>query len=181
MVADHEWLSPTRLIGLSAYTICFLACAARWASRRNNRVQSVPLAALAAVQFTLLLDMAFDWRWKIHDFWMREAMALGVYDRRRAPQLLALAMLSLVVALASVSIVYRFRRRLGFAVALTGTMLSVALWCCEWVSLHLIDQLFYRKVGGVMVVGLLWALLALLTSVGVWLDSRGSLSANLTR
>ena len=181
MVADHEWLSPTRLIGLAAYTICFLACAVRLASCRNNRTQSVPVAALAAVQFSLLLDMAFDWRWKMHDFWMREAMALGVYDRRRAPQMLALAILSLVVALASVSIVYRFRSRLGFALALTGTLLSVALWCCEWVSLHLIDQLFYHMVDGVMVVGLLWAGLALLTSIGVWLDSRSSFPANLTR
>ena len=181
MVALHEWLSPTRTAGLVAYTVSSLACAARWAHCRRNRLPSRAFGAFAAVQLGLLLDMAFDWRWKLHDFWMREAMASGVYDRRRLPQMLALGLLALGASLASAAILYRCRRRVGVALAMTGTLLSVGLWCSESISLHLMDRVFYHQVGKVMLVSLLWVALAALTCLGVWLDMRMFSQADPTR
>jgi hypothetical protein len=172
MVVLHEWLSPTRTAGLAAYTISSLACVVRWANCRRNRVPSRPFGALAAVQLGLLLDIAFDWRWRVHDFWMREAMVSGVYDRRRLPQMLALGLLALGAALGSAAILYRCRRRVGVALAMTGTLLSVGLWCSEWISFHWVDQVYYYLVGKLMLVSLLWLGLAALTCFGVWLDAR---------
>jgi hypothetical protein len=171
-MVDAEWLSPTRVTGLADYGAGFLACAARWANCRKKRVPGMPFVLLAAVQLCLLLDMAFDWRWKIHDFWMRNALAHGAYDQRRVPQALAVGILALGVLVGGGFILVRFRRRIGLAMAFSGTLLSAGLWCCEWVSFHMIDQVFYHRVGNVMAVSLLWTCLALVTCFGVWLDGR---------
>jgi hypothetical protein len=178
MVGLHEWLSPTRTAGLAAYAISSLACAARWANCRRNRIPSRPFGVLAAIQLGLLLDMAFDWRWKVHDFWMRKAMASGVYDLRRFPQTLALGLLIFGASLACAAIVYRCRNRPGAALALCGTLLSVGLWCCESISLHAVDRVFYHLVGKLMLVSLLWVVLAVVTCFGVWLDMRLSRRLN---
>jgi hypothetical protein len=181
MVDLHEWLSPTRTAGLSAYTISALACAVRWANSRRNRVPGRPFGLLAAVQLGLLLDMAFDWRWKVHDFWMREAMATGVYDQRQFPQALALGLLILGALLACAAMVYRYRSRVGVALALCGALLSVGLWCCESISLHAVDRVFYHSVGTLMTVSLFWIALAAVTCFGVWLDMRMFSQADPTR
>jgi len=170
MVADHEWLSPTRTAGLTAYTASLLACVWRWAKCREVDASRGLYAMLALVQFCLLLDMAFNWRWKLHDLGVRAAAKLGVYDLRRAPQLLMLLALALVLALLSALIFYKFRRRIGAALALAGTMLSVGLWCLECVSLHAVDRVLYSMVGAVMKVTLAWIFLALVTCLGLWLD-----------
>ena len=170
MVVDHEWLSPTRTAGLAAYTASLLACAWRWAKCRESDALGWLYAVLAGVQLCLLLDMAFNWRWKLHGLGVGVATEMGVYDLRRAPQLVALLALGLVLALLSALIFYLFRDRIGTALALTGTMLSMGLWCLECVSFHAVDGVLYRLVGVVMTVSLAWIFLALVTCLGVWLD-----------
>lgn len=181
MVAVYEWISPTRIVGLAAYGASLLACLLRWASSRKSGAVSRPFALLSAVQSFLLLDMAFDWRWKLHGFWMQEAAALGVYDQRRLPQALALGFLLLVSVVVCFAILSRFRSRAGLAIALTGTMLSLGLWCCECISLHMLDQFLYHLIGGVMAVSLLWTALAMVTCFGAWRDGRSHLSVEPQR
>jgi len=53
-----------------------------------------------------------------------------------------------------------------------GTLLSVVLWCCEWISFHWADQVFYHIIGRMMLVSLLWIGLALVTCIGAWLDGK---------
>jgi hypothetical protein len=170
MVAYHEWLSPTRLTGLTAFTASLLACVWRWVMYRKRDVSRRLYAVLAGMQLCLLLDMAFDWRWKLHDLGVRVTTGLGIYDLRQTSQLLALAVLFLTVVLFSIFIFYKFRRRLGLALALTCTLLSVGLWWVECVSLHYLDEVLYRMVGVVMMVSLMWVGLALVTCLGIWLD-----------
>jgi hypothetical protein len=172
MVADHEWFSPTRFVGLAAYTASLVVCGVRWANCRKSYIPGGWFALLAGVQLYLLLDMAFDWRWKIHDFWARDAVELGAYDERRPPQALALVVLFVVVILAAAFVLRRFRGRAGLALALTGTLLSVGLWGCESISFHYMDMVLYHMVGGVMVVSLVWISLAAVTCWGAWLDGQ---------
>src|SRR5258707_1110763 len=98
MVMGFDWLSPTCAAGLAAYLASSAACAFRWAKCRAGYGRGDGsgrlFLLLTGVQFTLLLDMAGDWRWKLHDAWMREAVARGVYADRRTPQLLALVVLA---------------------------------------------------------------------------------------
>jgi hypothetical protein len=130
---------------------------------------------LAALQLFLLMDVVFNWRWELHDFWMQRAIALGVYGDRRMPQSVTIGVISLVSALAFVWIWRRFRGRTGAALALTGTLLSSAVWCFEWISFHWVDRVFYRMVGGVMLVSLVWICLAIVTCLGAWLEGCSSI------
>lgn len=176
MVIAQDWLSPTRLTGLIAYSASLSACMARWLLNRKSFSRDGLFAVLAAVQFCLLIDMALDLRWKLHEFWMQEAMSMGVYGLRRMPQAVAMAILLFMVVLAVVAIRRRLRGRTGAELALTGTLLSATLWCFEWISFHWLDQILYHSAGPVMVVSVLWIGLAIVTCLGAWLDGVGHFS-----
>jgi len=172
MVASYEWFSPTRITGLTAYTCAMVACAVESVKCRRAGVPFRVFTILTGIQFVLLLDMAFDWRWKIHEFWMREALDLKLYDQRRPPQLLALAALGLILVLGCVLVWRQFRQRPGVSLALTGSLFSVELWCCECLSYHFVDVVLYRTVGKLMAITLVWIGLAAVTCLGAWMDGR---------
>jgi len=172
MVADHEWFSPTRMVGLTVYAASCTACAAKYVSCLKSGRRGRLFTLLAVVQLFLLLDMAFNWRWKIHEFFGQGAMNRGVYAERRPPQAIALSVLFAVLVIATIWIYRKFSERPGLATALTGTMLSVGLTCCEGISYHYVDLVFYRMVGNLMVVSLVWIGLAVVTCSGVLLDHR---------
>jgi hypothetical protein len=170
-----EWFSITRGLGITAFCISFAASSLRLAKCSEDGAFRRFYSVLCAVQFFLLLDMAFDWRWKLHDFWMRAAMSSGVYEQRRGPQLLAVGILAVALASFSVAILYSMRRRIGAAMAAVGTLLSVGLWATEAISYHSVDSVLYWTAGGSggpMVVSLAWCALAAITCIGVWMDSR---------
>lgn len=179
MVTNSEWISPTRLTGFTAYATSFLACGARWVycrtKCRKSCVSGRLFALMALIQLSLLVDLALNWRWILHDSAVRVATELGVYNLRYMPQVLALMVLFLVLALFSALIFSQFRGRIGVALALTGTLLSVGLWCCEVVSYHPMDALLYSMVGKVMRVSLAWIGVASVICFGVWFDSRSHL------
>jgi hypothetical protein len=165
-----QWFSVTRTIGLAAYTVSLLACLMRLARCYRDSQSRRIFAVLAGVQLALLLDMAFDWRWKLHDYGMRTAMVGGIYGERRAPQLLILVILAAILLACCSAILYRLRHRrgLGLTLASIGTMLSLGLWCSEALSYHFFDQVLYRTVGKAMLVSFLWCGLAALTCFGAW-------------
>jgi len=166
-----EWFSITRTLGLTSFCSSFVASSLRWEKSRKDSASRRFFAILSAVQLFLLLDMAFDWRWKLHEFWMRAAMASEVYQQRRGPQLLALGLLAVTLAIVSVAILYKMRRRIGAAAAAVGTLLSAGLWATEAISYHAVDAVFYRMAAGAMAVSLLWCVLAAITCIGLWMDS----------
>jgi hypothetical protein len=170
-----EWFSVTRTLGLTSFCLSFAGSSLRWRKCRKDGVSGRFFSVLCVVQMFLLLDMAFDWRWKLHEFWMRAAMTSGVYEQRRGPQLVALGVLWVSLASTSVAILNRMRRRIGAAVAAVGTLLSTGLWACEAISYHAVDAVLYQTVGGVagpMNVSLIWCALAAITCIGLWTDSR---------
>ena len=176
MIWAFDGLSATRVVGLAAYTSAVAVCAWRWwLDRRNERRSGSVFGVLAIVQFVLLLDIAFNLRWKLHGFFMQEAMDHGVYGLRRPPQLLALWMLVGVSTLCCAFILSRFRHRRGAAIAVAGTLLSVALRSAEVLSYHNLDAVLYAQIGKVMLVSILWMALTLLTCLGGWIDGRGSI------
>jgi hypothetical protein len=172
----YEWVSITRTIGLIAYTVALVAClfgltcSIGWVKGRLDDKSRGIYACLACIQLALLLDKVFNWRWKLHEHWMRTAMTDGVYDRRRPFQLVVLAALVVALAAAAVFILRRFRRRPALLMAMTGTLLSIGLWVCEAVSYHYFDRVLFFEVGHAMVVSFLWAGCALLTAIGAFKD-----------
>jgi uncharacterized membrane protein YidH (DUF202 family) len=172
MTLNHEWFSPTRSVGLAAYGLTIITCGLRWRIGRRRDESTAIFGILTVVQLALLLDMAFDWRWMLHDHLMERAISLGVYGEREVPQIAALLLLLVGVVTASMVLIRRNKRRLGLGMAMAGTLLSCALWCSEWVSYHFVDTVFYHFAGGLMVVSFLWMINAGITCVGAWLDGR---------
>lgn len=175
MISAFEGLSATRVVGLAAYACAVAGCAWRWRDGRRwegqRRAGSAgAFGVLAVVQMVLLLDIAFNLRWKLHEFFMQEAMSHGLYAMRRPPQRFALWILAGVATLGCALIVSRFYHRRGVALAVTGTLLSVTLRCAEVLSYHGLDAVLYHTVGRVMLVSAFWAGLTLLTLAGVWID-----------
>jgi hypothetical protein len=172
MALDHEWFSPTRATGIAADIASFLACGWGWWNSRQRSVSCRPFALLATVQLYLVLDMVFNWRWMLHDFGAQAATLLGLYSLRRSPQLAALGLLFLLTIFLSILILHRFRSRIGLGVAAISTSLAFGLSCCESISFHYVDVVLYHFIGRIMMVALLWASLALMTCIGVWMDSK---------
>ena len=175
MILDWSWFSPTRMAGVAAYTASLLACVLRWVSGGRSLRSGRPFGSVAGVQFLLLLDIVFDWRWRIHEFEDRQASRIGMYQLRRMPQAIVSVVLLLGLALFAIWIMRRFRNSIGAALTMTGTLLSVGLWTCEVISFHNTDKILYHLFGPLMAIALIWLGLAALTCYGVWMDGRGLL------
>ena len=172
----HEWFSITRTIGLIGYTVTLAVSLMRWIRSWQAGSQWKIFALLSCTQLMLLLDMAFDWRWQLHEYWMRQAIAHSVYAERRAPQLLVLIALAAALAICTAVLLVRLRFEKGKALALAGTALSVGLCFGEAVSYHNLDRVLHATIGGAMVVAYLWAGLCVLTCLGLWMDARHTLN-----
>ena len=169
LIADG--LSATRILGLTAYGIALVVCLAKSVGRGTKGGWRRLYWTLTLAELGLLLDIAFDWRWKLHDLFMHAAMAEDVYGERRMPQRLALVLVTAVTAGVAAWVLWKLRSRRGVALAAAATVLSIALHGVEMISYHGMDAILYRMAGGVMVVSFLWAALALVTCAGVWMDS----------
>ena len=170
MVLIADGLSATRILGLAVYAIALAACAAKSAGRGMQDGWRRLYWTLALAQLGLLLDIAFDWRWKLHDLFMHAAMTEDVYGERRMPQRLALILVAAVAAGIASWVLWKLRTRSGAGLAAAATVLSIALHGVEMISYHGMDAILYRMAGGVMVVSFLWAALAFVTCAGVWMD-----------
>jgi len=125
---------------------------------------------LMLIEGALLMDIVFNWRWQIHQLLMTSAMQSHEYGQRRFPQVVTITLLGGLL-LAGILIAWRFLRDRGTTfLAVSGTALSVILWCVEVVSLHAVDHILYSSLSGVMAVSLLWVLACLMTSIGILLD-----------
>jgi hypothetical protein len=172
MIASEEWLTPTRAIGIVAYSVAMTCCCIAWARTRHLRNVSSLAALLTGIEAALLLDMVFNVRWWLHQQLMDLAQHRQEYDMRRAPQLIAIVILAVLLLVGLVSALRILRARPGAGLAISGVLLSLTLWCTEVVSLHAVDHIFYHLVGPWMLVSLAWVLAGLMTSVGVLLDAR---------
>ena len=162
-----EWLNPTRIVGMSAYLFAAASCGIAWVRSRNIPGSRRLIAILGALEAGLILDMALNGRWLLHDLLEGKAMANNLYAQRVWPQLLALGLLSAVAAAGMWSALLFLHGRAGASVAVCGAILSLSCWCAEVISLHAIDVVFHRMVDGAMLVSLIWIASSLMTGLGI--------------
>ena len=172
MIASEEWLTPTRATGIIAYGIAMVCCGLAWARSRRLRTNSQLAALLTAIEGALVLDMVFNWRWMIHQQLMNLAQSRNEYEIRRSPQLIAIAILAVLLLVGLLAALRVLRGRAGALLAVSGVLLSLVLWCTEVVSLHAMDHILYHPLGPWMIVCLVWVFAGLMTSVGILLDAR---------
>jgi hypothetical protein len=169
MITSQEWLNPTRAIGLAAYGAALSCCGVAWIRTKARRVSQLA-AVLMLIESALLLDIAFSWRWMLHDVIGGFAQRHHEYGVRRLPQEIALSILGGMLLLGLIVIWRLFHGRAGARLAVSGVVLSLFVWCIEVVSLHAVDHLLYHSLGRVMAVSLLWILSCAMTSIGILLD-----------
>ena len=172
MIASEEWLTPTRATGIAAYGVAMACCGIAWARTRRRRTISQLAALLTVIEGALVLDMVFNWRWMIHQELMDLAQRWNEYEIRRSPQLIAIAILAVLLLVGLISALRILRGRAGALLAVSGVLLSLVLWCTEVVSLHALDHVLYHLLGPWMVVSLVWVFAGLMTSVGILIDAR---------
>ncbi len=172
MIASPAGIDLTRATGLACYATALICCGiAGFRSKAGRKVARLA-AVLLAVESALFLDMAFNWRWKLHQALMDYAMQKHEYGERRLPQSIVICLL-LGLLLFGLSLLWRsFRHRGTTLLAVSGTLLSLIIWCIEVVSLHAVDHVLYSSLGGVMAVSLLWIAACSMTSIGILLDPR---------
>jgi hypothetical protein len=171
MIPSH-WLTPTRESGLAAYGIALVCSAIAWRRAWRGRTASSLAARLTLIEALLLIDMAIDARWKLHQLLADAAQGRHDYDLRRLPQTVVVAVLAGMLIAGLLIAVRLYRGRAGALLAVSGALVSVVSWCIEVVSLHPVDSLLYRPVGSVMAVSLVWTTACVSTSVGILIDSR---------
>jgi hypothetical protein len=171
MITSQEWLNPTRATGLVAYGTAVTCCGIAWIRTKARRASQLAVV-LMLIESALLLDMAFNWRWKLHQALMDFAIRRHEYAQRGLPQLIVVTLLGALLLFGWFVAWRALRGRGTTLVAVSGAVLSLVLWCIEVVSLHAVDHVLYYSVGGVMAVSLLWILSCSVTSIGVLLDLR---------
>jgi hypothetical protein len=158
------------MVGMVAHLLAAIVCACAWVQnkRRFDGFRLVP--SLAMLEAALFLDAAFNWRWMLHGFLAKTAVANGVYDQRRLPQVLALLALSGMASYALTFACRRLRGRPGAILAIFGGVFSAALWLVEVISLDATDIALQARLGPVMVVAVVWVLTSAATATGIYWD-----------
>jgi hypothetical protein len=184
MIASLGSIGLTRAGGLVAYATAATCCGIAWIRTKAGRRTSRLAAVLTLIESALLLDMAFNWRWKLHQALMDFAMRKHEYSQRGLPQLIVVILLGALLLFGWLVAWRSFRGRGTTLLAVSGALLSLVLWCIEVVSLHAVDHVLYYSLDGMMAVTLLWLLSCTMTSVGILLEpqydfggSRGTITA----
>jgi hypothetical protein len=126
---------------------------------------------LAMLEAALFLDAVFNWRWILHEFLAKTAVANGVYGQRSLPQVLGLLALSGMASYALTLACLRLRGKPGAILAIFGGVFSAVLWLVEVVSLHATDVALQAQLGPIMAIAVVWALSSAATALGVEWDS----------
>lgn len=161
--------NPTQTTGIIAFLSTFLSCmvAGRFATWTIWRW-------LAAIYLFFVMEIALGWR-----HWLRAVVndalqSVGIYGDRTMIQLALVATLLLFVIL--ISTPYKMLankigpHRKNHYVAISATVLLFLIFILELISFHRFDYLLYQTFGGIMLIGWLWAGLAIVVMISALSD-----------
>lgn len=142
-------MNATQLVGIIAFGGAALLCF------------RVHWGLIGTINALLTLECVFGLRHRIHDVAVQ--MMGSLYGERAGVQI---TLISIALALlgGSAKLLLRRWHQLPSPVVTATTLLAIALFSIEIVSLHAVDAVVYRHVGGVMVIGWLWLFLGLATA-----------------
>jgi hypothetical protein len=172
MIANGEWLTPTRASGIAAYGVAVTSCGIVWARASGARSVRKIAAWLTAIESLLLLDMIVDGRWILHQLFVDIAQNKHEYGLRRLPQVILVTFLLAILFVSLHFSLRLLRAKPGALLAVSGALLSLITWCIEVVSLHQVDTVLYHQVWRFMVVSFVWIAGCLMTSVGILFELR---------
>lgn len=173
LIAFNWGWNPTTLCGFAGYGLAALGSA--WALLRQENVTGRARLPLALMTLAMLqiADLATDFRWWVYRLLRGAAEQMQVYEMRHGPQTVCLLVLAVLTVLMIRTLGRRLRGRPFALLAVAGSLLSIAVWLAEIISLHAVDMIFYKRLeSGVHWVAFLWMTSGLMTCIGMVLDSR---------
>jgi len=162
-----EWLNPVKAGGMAVYLAASASCAVTAVRSANPRLSRLA-ALLGLLHAVLLLDIAFDWRWRLYDWFKSEAVSYHWYEERHWPQVVMLALLAATLAAGVTAARRQLRSLPGAALAVEGTLISVGCWLMEIISLHATDSILYHHIGRLMIISFVWLLGCGMVTVGMF-------------
>jgi len=146
--------NPTQLLGILSFSLTTVTCLL--AARRSADARVWKL--LTFVNALFLIEIIVGFRFRILDWAHTLLRERGEYQQLHGKDQ-AVAILALAVA-SITTILFLLLFRIARPAARIGASLTImvlALFSIETISLHEIDAIFYLRMGPVLLVGWLWA------------------------
>jgi hypothetical protein len=157
---DRFGTNLTQLTGLLSFAATTIACLI--ASLRSGSRDAPTWRLLALINCLLLIEIISGLRYHIHNLVKAMLEAGGLYAQMHGwiQELINISIA--IVALIFVTLFLFWRQAGGGAarVAVSMTIVVVALFAIETVSLHELRPVIYQPIGPVLMIGWLWAIAA---------------------
>jgi hypothetical protein len=157
---DRLSINPTQLTGLLAFAAATIACLiATW---RSGSRDAPTWKLLALMNCLFLIEIFSGLRFHIHDLVKAILKAEGLYAQMHGEIQEIIDILVAIIALIFVTLFLFSRQVAGGAawVAVSITIVVVALFAIETVSLRALRAVLYQPIGPVLMIGWLWAITA---------------------
>jgi hypothetical protein len=151
---DRFGTNPTQLLGILSFSLTTVACLHAARRAPDARVWKV----LTFVNALFLIEVIVGFRFRVLD-WARTLLR----ERSEYQQLHGKDQAVAIIALAAAAVtmlLFLLLFRIATPATRVGTSLTIvllALFAIETVSLHEIDAVFYLRMGPVLLVGWIWA------------------------
>jgi hypothetical protein len=151
---DRLGTNLTQLLGILSFSLTTLACLLAAHRSPDARIWKV----LTFVNALFLIEIIVGFRFRVSD-WARTLLQergeyLQLHGKDQAVAILALAAAAVTMLL--FLLLFRIARPAA-RVGASLTIVLLALFVIEAISLHEIDAIFYLRIGPVLLVGWLWA------------------------
>lgn len=158
-------INYTQLTGLIGFGTAALLCL--WAVWRQIHERDIWIA-LSIGYLLMFVEVLAEMRHQVHGVIGDTLKLLGIYEDRRTGQTISIVVTVCVVAFLGLPMLRRMRN-LVFSVrlALVAGMLAFASILMEIISLHAIDEILYKPIGPVLLIGWLWLVCGLISAGAV--------------
>lgn len=166
---DRLGTNPTQVLGVISFATATIAClSAVWTSAiRDRRTWKV----LAFMNGLFLIEVVVGLRFRILELSRASLKAEGLYYQLHGGIQKVTVFSIATLALVSVILALILRPFAGTSarVAVSMTIIVLALFATEAISLHELYAVLYRPIGPVAVIGWLWAVAAAGTALAAFL------------
>ena len=148
--------NPTQLLGLVAFASATIACIL---AKRKAPNEGRAWTVLAITNAAFFVEIIFGIRHRLHDVAVSLLLSAGLYEGRADLQyVLIFVSAAVLLFMALLFLFLRRVRKPGLSIATVASLTILSLFVLEAISLHRIDQIFYQKIGPILLVGWLWCI-----------------------
>lgn len=152
---DRFGTNPTQLVGVVSFAAATIACF--FAAHRSALRDAPTWRTLAIVNCLFLIEIFSGFQFRIHAL---VDPVVGYAQRSSLQERFDISIVIIALIILALFLVRRNRTGVDARIAASITIVLLALFAIETVSLHAIDAIFYQQIGSVLLIGWLWAIAA---------------------